>query len=339
MILVLNCGSQSIKWKVFEKELKLVAAGERFLLDKNLFQKSLKEELEKISGFKISLIGHRVVHGDKIFIKPTKINEFNLQELEKLNHLAPLHNPFSVLGIKGCRQFFKNIDNIAVFDTEFFENMPEIACTYALPQEIAKELGIRRYGFHGISHEYTAKLAAEKLKKPFDKIKIITCHLGGGSSITATKDGKAVDTSMGFTPLEGLVMMTRPGNIDAGIILELAKKYGVEKTGDILNNESGVKGICREGDMLRVLEKVKSGDKAAKLALDIFVYSIKKYVGAYYAILGGCDVLVFTGAIGEGSAKIRNMVCKDLDILKKTKILAIETDEEKAIANKINKLL
>ena len=201
-----------------------------------------------------------------------------------------------------------------------------MALTYALPEEIVKEFGYRKYGFHGISHEFVSKNL---------KGKVITCHLGGGASITAIKNGKAVDTSMGFTPLEGLVMMTRVGNIDAGIVLELAKNFGIEKTSDILNKESGIKGICGEGDMLKVLEMVKSGDKKAKLALDVFVYSIKKYIGSYFAILGGCDALVFTGAIGSGSAKIRNMITKNLDILKKTKILSIETDEELAIANKI----
>jgi acetate kinase len=214
-----------------------------------------------------------------------------------------------------------------VFDTEFFANLPEKSYTYALPEHLKREFGFRRYGFHGISHEYvSSKLKAKK---------IISVHLGGGASITAIKDGKVIDTSMGFTPMEGLVMMTRSGNIDAGIVLELVKKFGPEKTSEILNKESGLKGICGQGDMLGILEKIKEGDQKPKLALEIFVHSVKKYIGAYFAILGGCDVLVFTGSIGAGDPKTRRMVCKGLDILNKTKVLAIKTDEELAIAQKI----
>lgn len=327
MILVLNCGSQTTKWKLFDKKLKPIRAGDSI------------EELNQIKE-EVSLIGHRVVHGGSKFIKPLKITNDNLAELEKLNYLAPLHNPYNIAGIKVCQKIFSGVDNIAVFDTEFFSNLPVVASTYALPEDIIKQFGFKRYGFHGISHEYVLKIAG--------KGKIISCHLGGGSSIAAIKNGKAIDTSMGFTPLEGLVMMTRPGNIDAGIVLEMAEKLSVQKTKDILNKESGIKGICGQSEMLKVLSRLKrdpavAGEKnKAKLALDIFVYSVKKYIGSYYAILGGCDVLVFTGAIGSGSAKIRNMICKNLDILNKpasrqggTKVLTIKTDEELAIAQKI----
>jgi acetate kinase len=318
MILVLNCGSQSIKWKVFDEKLKLIKKGKGLVL---------KEEIEKFRDLKITKIGHRVVHGGEKFVKTIKITEENLVELEKLNHLAPLHNPFNILGIKVCKNIFKDVLQFAVFDTEFFSSLPEKAYTYALPENIAKEFGFRRFGFQGTSHGYVAKKFKDK--------RIITCHLGGGASITAIKNNKAVDTSMGFTPMEGLVMMTRSGNVDAGIVLELVKKYGVEKAEEILNKESGIKGICGNGDMLKVLEMIKMGDEKAKLALNIFVYSIQKYIGAYYAILGGCDILVFTGSVGSGVAKTRNMICKNLEILKKTKIMAIETDEELAIAEKI----
>jgi len=279
------------------------------------------------------------VHSGGILKSPLKITEENLQQLEKINHLAPLHNPFNTLGIKACQEIFTDIPQFAVFDTEFFSDLPEKSYTYALPENIVKEFGFRRYGFHGISHEYVAKKAAKDIKKPFEKLNIITCHLGGGSSITAIKDGKAIDTSMGFTPMEGLVMMTRSGNIDAGIVLELVRKFSVEKTKEILNNDSGIKGICGEGEMLKVLEKVNNENKKAVLSLDVFIYSIQKYIGAYYAIIGGCDLLVFTGTIGFGSEKIRNMICKDLNILKKTKVLAIETDEELAIAEKVDKII
>jgi len=329
MILILNCGSQSIKWKVFNEKLKVVQEGKReFLISKD-FEKILSDELNKIKG-NISMMGHRVVHGGQKFIKPIKITNENLAELEKLSYLAPLHTPFNIAEIKICQNTFKNIPQIAVFDTEFFKDLPEEAFTYALPQEITKEFGFRRYGFHGISHEYVSKNL---------KGKVITCHLGGGCSITAIRDGKAIDTSMGFTPMEGLVMMTRAGDVDPGVVLDIAREFGLDRAEDILNKESGIKGICGEADMLKVLDRIKSGDKKARLALDVFVYSIQKYIGAYFAVLGGCDVLVFTGAIGFGSEKIRNMICKNLDILKKTKILSIETDEELAIAQKIYKLI
>ena len=338
MILVLNCGSQSIKWKVFDAKLKPIKEGNIKVLASDDYKKVLRSELEKIKGFRIQNIGHRVVHGRDIFRKPIKITPETLFEMERISHFAPLHNPFNILGIKISAEIFKNVPQYAVFDTEFFAELPEKAYTYALPEKISHDFSFKRYGFHGISHEYVAKKVAEKLGKKLEKLKIITCHLGGGASITAIKNGRAVDTSMGFTPLEGLVMMTRPGNIDAGIVLELCKKFGVEKTGEMLNKESGVKGICREGEMLKVFEKISRGDKYAKLAFDVFVYSIKKYIGAYFAVLGGCDVLVFTGSIGSGKSKTRDAVCKDLKILSRTKVLAIKTDEELSIANKIKNL-
>ena len=337
MILVLNCGSQSIKWKIFDKKLKLVNQGKRDVFVSEEFENILADELSKITE-EITLVGHRVVHGGGIFTKPLEITSENLSELEKISHLAPLHNPYNLLGIKICQKVFIEIPQIAVFDTEFFVSLPEKAYIYALPENISKEFGFRRYGFQGTSHEYVAKKSAEMLKRPFSKLKIITCHLGGGASVSAIKNGKAIDTTMGFTPLEGLVMMTRSGNIDAGIVLELVKEFGVEGTDKILNKESGIKGICGEGNMLRVFEKMEQGDEAARLAFDVFVYSIQKQIGAYFAILGGCDLLVFTGSIGSGNPKTRNAICKDLDIFKKTKVLVIETDEELAIAEKIIKI-
>jgi len=350
MILVLNCGSQSIKWKVFTEDFKVAKEGRREVDDQKNFQQILEEELGKITE-EITLIGHRVVHGKNLFCQPVKITPENLQQLETLNYLAPLHNPYNVLGIKACQKKFAystssgqaGVDNIAVFDTEFFSppagGLSQVAYTYALPSEIAEKYGYRKYGFHGISHEFVARKAAGK---KFEKLKIITCHLGGGASITAIKNGVAVDTSMGFTPMQGLVMMTRAGDMDFGIVLEMAKNFGLDKTNEILNKESGVKGICGENEMLKVLQiinnkKTESPEsyRRAQLAFDVFVYSIKKYIGSYFAVLGGCDLLVFTGSIGAGDPMTRDAVCKDMPILKKTKILAIETDEELAIANKI----
>jgi len=324
MILVLNCGSQSIKWKVYDKKLKILQQGSKDVLNSAEFEAALMAELGKVTE-QIDLIGHRVVHGGPNFAKPLKITSEALQELEKISHFAPLHNPYNLAGIKICQKIFKEAQHFAVFDTEFFATMSKVAYTYALPEN----LGFRRYGFQGTSHQFVAKFAG-KAKK------VITVHLGGGASVTAIKNGKAIDTSMGFTPLEGLVMMTRSGNIDAGIVLELVKQFGVEGTEKMLNKESGIKGLCGEGDMLKVLDMIKKGDKQAKLAFDVFIYSVQKYIGAYFAILGGCDVLIFTGSIGAGNPKTRNAISK-MDILKKTKILAIKTDEELAIAQKILK--
>lgn len=343
MILILNCGSQSIKWKLFDNNLKVKKEGKVDVFEKRNYEKILLGELGRIKKYEkdIKKIGHRVVHGAGKFKSPLIVNGQNLKSLEKLNRLAPLHNPFNVLGIKFSQSVFPKARQIAVFDTDFFSALSEKAYTYPLPEKIRKKYGIKKFGFHGISHEYAAQEAAKIIEKPLKSLKIITCHLGGGASITAIENGKAIDTSMGFTPIEGLVMMTRSGNLDPGIILHLNKE--IKNLDYILNNESGVKGICGLSDMRDVLKAIKKGNastssaqaKKAKLALDIFVYSIQKYIGAYFAILGECDLLVFTGAIGAGSAKIVNMICKPLPILKNTRVLSIKTDEELAIAKKI----
>jgi acetate kinase len=339
MILVLNCGSQSIKWKLFRRQdLKLLLEGGKSVFNSNNFEEILFKEVSKLKNKyldKIQTIGHRIVHGGEKFRKPTKITRQVLKELEKFNQLAPLHNPFNILGIKVAKKVFPKVPQIAVFDTEFYKDLPEKAFLYPLPEKIRKKYKFRRFGFHGISHEYAVEEAARRIKKPLRKLKIISCHLGGGSSITAIKNGKAIDTSMGFTPMEGLIMMTRPGDIDSGIVLELVDKFSLKKIYKMLNFESGLKGICGDGNMLEVLKRAKQDNKKAKIALDLFVYRIQKYIGAYFAILGGCDLLIFTGTIGFFSAKIRNMICRDLTILKNTKILTIKTDEELSIAQKI----
>ncbi len=351
MILVLNCGSQSIKWKIFNKGLGFLVGKKIEIknftpLDKKPsngarnFKKVLTRELKKIKILQegqILAIGHRVVHGGKKFREPIEITRKVLRELGKYNRLAPLHNPFNVLGIKIAKKIFPKTRQIAVFDTGFYKDLPERSYIYALPWKLALKHGFRRFGFHGISHEYAVREAAKKINKPFNKLKIISCHLGGGSSITAVKFGRAVDTSMGFTPLEGLVMMTRSGDIDPGIILEMAsKKLSVDK---ILNFQSGIKGISGFSDMRKVLKEVERKNKKAKLALEIFCYHIQKYIGAYFAVLGGCDALVFTGMIGFGSKIIRDMICKDLNILKNTKVFAVETDEELTIARKVKSII
>jgi len=358
MILVLNCGSQSIKWKLFGNSLKVKKEGKVDVFESKNYEKILLGELAKVKKYEkeIKKVGHRVVHGGKRFLKTLIITKNNLKSLEKLNRLAPLHNPFNILGIKFSQSVFPKAKQIAVFDTEFFSNLPEKVYTYPLPERIRKKYNIKKFGFHGISHEYAARQGAKIIGKDFNKLKIITCHLGGGASITAIDKGKAVDTSMGFTPMEGLVMMTRAGSIDPGIILKLESRIKNQELERILNYESGVKGICGLADMRDVLKAIKKGSasrrKKAKLALNIFVYSIQKYIGAYFAVLGSCDLLIFTGAIGSGSAKIINMICKPLTILKvvrsgyaagvaggNTKVLSIKADEELAIAHKIKEIL
>jgi len=334
MILVLNCGSQSIKYKAFSDGLRLVKEKKIVVKSRLSYQKILTQELKGLKNFggEIRIIGHRVVHGGERFRKPISITPPVLRELARYNKLAPLHNPFNLLGIKISSKVFPETKQVAVFDTGFYQDLPEYAFLYPLPEKIREKYGFRRFGFHGISHQYAAKMAAGK--------KVIVCHLGGGGSITAVKNDKAVDTSMGFTPLEGVTMMTRPGDLDPGVVLELTKIFSPKKADEILNYESGLKGICGLSDMKEILKKAAQGDRKANLALKIFVYRIQKYIGAYFAVLGGCDTLVFTGAIGAGSPKIRNMICRNLNILRKpqkVKILVVEPNEELAIAQELTK--
>jgi len=340
MILILNCGSQSIKWKLFSDKLRLEKEGKKDIFLLKNYEKILENELKGLKEFKkdIKKIGHRVVFGGDKFRKPIKITRNIVSELKKYNKLAPLHNPFNLLGIKWAAKIFPKSEQIAVFDTGFYLNLPSKAQTYALPQKIREKYGFKRFGFHGISHEYVAKEGAKIIKKPFNKLKIITCHLGGGASITAIKNGRAIDTSMGYSPLEGLVMMTRAGSIDPEIIFQLCQDYPVKKVKHILNYDSGIKGLCGEKDMRLILKKVRKKDKKYLSALEVFVYCIKKYIGAYFAILGGCDLLIFTGSIGAGDSKTRQMVCQGLNILKNTRVIALKTDEELAIAKKIDKM-
>jgi len=336
-ILVFNSGSQSLKYKIFDNNLKLVQEKKIEIKNPKDYQKVVERELEKLGKYKkeISQVCHRVVHGGEKFRKPVKVTKRVLTELGKYNKLAPLHNPFNILGIKIAIKIFPKIPQFAVFDTGFYGQLPEKAYLYGLPEKLRKKYGFRRFGFHGISHEYAAKEGAKRINQPFEKLKIISCHLGGGASITAIKKGRAIETSMGFTPMEGLLMMTRIGDIDPGIVLQLCQTFSLKRTDQILNYQSGIKGICDVSDMKQVLKKVKKGDKKAKLALELFIYRIQKYIGSYFAVLGGCDLLIFTGAIGSGSRKIRSMILKNLTILKKTKKIFIKTNEELMIAKKV----
>lgn len=302
-------------------------------------------------------IGHRVVHGGEYFNKPVRIGPAVFERIRELNPLAPLHNPVNLLGIEICGEAFPGTPQVAVFDTAFHQTLPAFAYRYAVPDNWYSEHAIRRYGFHGTSHQYLARKAAHYLGKPAETLKLITLHLGNGASAAAINAGKSIDTSMGFTPLEGLVMGSRSGDLDPMAALQAVELFGLEPTRHALMNQSGLKGLCGSNDLREIIAKEAEGDGAAKLALDLYCHRIRKYIGAYFAILGGIDALVFSGGVGENSAPVRERVCADLECLglkidKKAnlvrlqsevmeiqlsgntpKILVINTNEELEIAN------
>jgi len=387
-VLVLNCGSSSIKYRLFEMPKAVILA--KGLIEKigeensEAFQKSEKYELdfiEKIADHKeglrilekmlthpakgpltslseIGACGHRVVHGGEAFTGSMKVNGDLEEAIEKYSDLAPLHNPPNLAGIREAKEILGNVPQVVCFDTAFHQTIPEVAYLYTLPFEMYEKLRIRRYGFHGISHRYVARRAAALLNKGKYDVNLITCHLGNGSSITAVMNGKSVDTSMGFTPLEGVVMGTRTGDLDPAIIFHLMRKgYSAEELEDIFNKKSGLLGISGTSNDVRTLEeKAEKGDKKALLALEVFAYRIKKYIGAYLAVLNRCDGIVFTGGIGENGAHLREQILQNMDELgikintkknrtlcgkegtiesedSKIKIFVIPTDEEGAIAH------
>ena len=269
-------------------------------------------------------IGHRVVHGGEKFCQPTLIDGSVLAEIKKMIPLAPLHNPANITGIEEAIYYAKGIPQVAVFDTAFHQTMPAHAYQYAVPHEWYQEKGVRRYGFHGTSHFYVAKQAALYLNKPLESLNMITLHLGNGASMTAIAAGKSIDTTMGMTPLEGIMMGTRCGDLDPAIVFYL-NRTGLtnEAIESALNKKSGLKGLCGENDMRAVHEMAESGNELAQLALAMYSYRIKKYIGAYFAVLGHVDALVFTGGIGEHDAWLREECCAQLNVL------GIAIDQEK----------
>ncbi len=264
----------------------------------------------------LSAVGHRVVHGGEKFHQPTLIDENVLSEIRKMIPLAPLHNPANLTGIELMMQFADNVPQVAVFDTAYHQSIPEHAYLYAIPIELYEQDSIRRYGFHGTSHYYVAKQAAKTLDKPLETLNLITLHLGNGGSVTAIKQGESIDTSMGMTPLEGLIMGTRSGDIDPAIpyYLNQNKAMSNEDINNMLNKNSGLKGICGENDMRAIHAMADAGDKSAERALDMYCYRIKKYIGAYFAVLGRVDALVFTGGIGENDSRVRAKICDGLEL-------------------------
>ena len=387
-VLVLNCGSSSIKYKLFETETKSILAqggiekiglkgsflkltlpdGKKVILEKDIPEHTVgiefildtlvSKEYGCLSSLEeINAVGHRVVHGGEKFASSVVITEEVKKAIEECNDLAPLHNPANLIGITACEKLMPNTPMTAVFDTAFHQTMPEKAYMYGLPYNYYEDYKIRRYGFHGTSHSFVSKKAAEVMEKPYEELKTIVCHLGNGSSVTAVMNGQSVDTSMGMTPLEGLVMGTRSGDIDPAIMEFIAKKENLDIAGimNVLNKKSGVEGVSGVSSDFRDLEAAaKAGNKRAELAIDVFAYRVAKYVGAYTAAMNGVDNIVFTAGIGENCALVRTKVCSYLGYLgitideeangkrgeeivistpdSKVKVLVVPTNEELAIA-------
>lgn len=348
-ILIINSGSSSIKYELFQmpKEKSICGGAIEGIGEGGNKIKDHLSGLEAILGNvrQVQAVGHRVVHGGEKFKRSVLINQRAISDIRGCAKLAPLHNPANLQGIIALRKLLdKRIPQVAVFDTAFFTDLPESAYVYALPYEFYRKSGIRRYGFHGTSHEYVANAAAGILKQPLKRLNLITCHLGNGCSISAVKAGRAVDTSMGFTPLEGLVMGTRCGDIDPAIIAYLIRKYGwdIDRVEAILNKKSGLKGISGlSNDMRRLKKAAKKGNHRARLAIDIFTYRVKKYIGGYLAVLGRCDAVIFTGGIGEHQSSIRSKICAGLfvNLKNKPRVLVIPTREELMIAKKAYALI
>lgn len=343
-ILVLNSGSSSIKYKLFD-----ISDAKEKLLDKGLVERigdkipSHKEGLKLILDrikIDIDAVGHRVVHGGDAFKESVLIDEKVIKAIEYFSELAPLHNPPALLTLSESRKMLSDIPHVAVFDTAFFQTIPAHAYLYAIPYRFYEKYKVRRYGFHGTSHRYVAHQAAKVLKKPAAGLKIITCHLGNGCSMAAVKNGKAIDTSMGFTPLEGLVMGTRSGDLDPAIVSYIMEKENIQvsKMMELLNKESGLLGLSGISNDMREITREAGRNKRAKLALGVFVYRIKKYIGSYRGIMGGVDAVVFTGGIGENQPSLIKKICKGT-VPAKTRTLVIPTDEELMIARDTYKLV
>ena len=348
-ILVLNCGSSSIKYKLFDMTTKEVLAqggiekiglvgsflkltlpnGEKKILEKDIPEHTagiefilntlVSPEYGAIKSLdEINAVGHRMVHGGERFSESVLLNKEVLDAFIACNDLAPLHNPANLKGVNAVSAILPNVPQVGVFDTAFHQTMPDYAYMYAIPYELYEKYGVRRYGFHGTSHRYVSQRVCEFLGVDPKGRKIITCHIGNGGSISAIKDGKCIDTSMGLTPLEGLVMGTRSGDIDAGAVTFIMEKEGLNATGvsNLLNKKSGVLGVSGVSSDMRELEAaVAAGNPKAILAEKMYFYRIKKYIGAYAAALGGVDIILFTGGVGENQANCRSEVCEGLEFM------------------------
>ncbi|WP_238882557.1 acetate/propionate family kinase [Clostridium sp. YIM B02551] len=348
-ILVINCGSSSLKYQLINMKtedslatglverigiegsiLTQKANGEKYVVEspmkdhKDAIKLVLDALVNDVHGViksmdEIQAVGHRVVHGGENYAKSVLITDEVMKDLEDCAKLAPLHNPPNIIGINACKALMPNTPMVVVFDTAFHQTMPEKAYLYAIPYELYEEKHIRKYGFHGTSHRYVSLKAAEALGKDIKDLKIITCHLGNGASVAAVKNGESVDTSMGFTPLEGLVMGTRTGNIDAAVITYLIKEagYTAEQVDEILNKKSGILGVSGVSSDFRDVEDAawNRNEHRSILALDMFAYRVKQYIGSYAAIMGGVDAIVFTAGVGENSPEMRESILEGLDFL------------------------
>jgi acetate kinase len=319
-ILVINCGSSSLKYQVIDAESG--ASATRGLIERIGAERShaeaLGEVMAAIADYRIDGIGHRVVHGGERFRQAHLIDDDVIAGLTALVPLAPLHNPANIAGIRAARDAFPDLPQVAVFDTAFHATMPRRASTYAIGRELAAQLNLRRYGFHGSSHKYVAGLAADHLGADPGELRLITCHLGNGASVCAVEFGQSVETSMGMTPLEGLVMGTRSGDLDPAIVLELQRNGGfsIDEVDRLLNEQSGLKGLSGIGADMRDLEaQAAAGHDGARLAIAVFCHRVKKYIGAYAAAMGGVDAIIMTGGIGENSGSIRRRILQRLDFL------------------------
>ena len=389
-ILVLNCGSSSIKYALYNMDDQSVmtsGGAERVGLDgafvkvklangekkqimhdmpehtegvKFIFSLLTDPEIGVIKSLKeINAVGHRMVHGGEKFAKSVVITPEVIKAFEEVSDLAPLHNPANLKGIRAVEELMPGLPQVGVFDTAFHQTMPQYSYMYALPYEVYEKYGVRRYGFHGTSHRYVSARVCEFLGVDYTKQRIITCHIGNGGSLAAVKNGKCMDTTMGLTPLEGIMMGTRSGDVDGGAVTFLQKKLGLnpDQMSDLLNKKSGVAGISGVGSDMRDLEAaVAAGNERAKLATDMYNYKIKKYVGAFAAAMGGVDIIVFTAGVGENQASMRAEVCRDMEFMgvkvdealnatirgkeavistpnSKVKVVVIPTDEELMIAS------
>lgn len=390
-ILVLNCGSSSIKYKLFDMPkgdviaqggiekigmagsfLKLTtASGEKVIIEKEIPEHTcgVKFIFEVLTGSQygvissldeINAVGHRMVHGGEKFNKSVLLTPEVLEAFAACNDLAPLHNPANLKGVNAVSELLPNIPQVGVFDTAFHQTMPDYAYLYAIPYELYQKYGVRRYGFHGTSHRYVSGEICNYLGIKAEGSKIITCHIGNGGSISAVKDGKSIDTTMGLTPLEGIMMGTRSGDIDGGAVTFLMEKEGLDSTAmsNLLNKKSGLLGISGvSSDMREVSAALEQGNERAALAKKMYAYRIKKYIGAFAAAMGGVDVIIFTGGVGENRHEIRESVCENMEFLgikfdkeanskimfgkdgiisapdSKVKVVVLPTDEELMIAS------
>lgn len=394
-VLVINCGSSSLKYQLINMEneeclaLGLVERigiegskltqkvnGEKYIIEEAM--KDHTDAIRLVIGAladgqhgvikelsEIDAVGHRIVHGGEKYAESVIVNDEVMKNLEECAKLAPLHNPANIIGIKACKALMPNTPMVVAFDTAFHQTMPEVAYIYPLPYELYTKYSIRKYGFHGTSHKYVSAKAAKMMGKDIKDLKLITCHLGNGASICAVQNGKSVETSMGFTPLEGLAMGTRCGSIDPAIITYMMQELNltIDEVNDLMNKKSGVLGISGVSSDFRDIEDAawKDGNHRAKLALDIFSYKVKKFIGSYAAVMGGVDAIIFTAGLGENSPETRADICNGLEFLgavldksknnvrgkdveistedSKTKIFVIPTNEELVIARDTKSLI